>query len=386
MAGLVALALAASAQAEEGFPKACAKAIDKAVVKEMEKEEVVGLAIGVIEDGRIVYLQGYGYEDRDKGVKVDPRETRYRWASLSKPLTAIATMQLVEQGKLALSDDARRWVPGFPKKEHAFTVRHLLTHQSGLPNRQPGKVLPKVCEYEVDHPFADVETACDKFSESPLLFEPGTKYGYTTLGYILLSAVVLRAGGKPFFEQVKDRIATPLGMGTLSPDYPWQDIPHRAVGYRWKRKEGVVLTPESDVSWKLGGGGFLSTVEDLARFAEGVMNDRLVSEETRKAMWTPQKLSTGKLTDNGLGFVIAKDDQGRTKIIHNGSQEGAATRLMIYPAEKRAVVVMSSSEWAKVTTFGNLVLDAVRKTAPKAGTKGTRKGAKGRAPAGRRRG
>lgn len=364
LVAFVALTLSVTAIADP-LPKKRARAIDKAVEAEMAKEELVGLAIGLIEGGEVVYVKGYGFEDREAGVTVDPQRTLFRWASLSKPLTAVAAMQLVEAGALTLSDDVRRLVPELPKKEWPLKVRHLMCHQSGLPHYQKGKVIPRERTYDHPNPFTDVVTAVDTFAESPLLFEPGTRYGYSTHGYILLSAVVQGAGRAPFHEQVRDRIATPLGMTTLTPDWQWEDIPRRAVGYRWKKKEGVVLSPDTDVSWKLGGGGYLSSIDDLARFTEGVMNDRLLKPETRKLMWTRQRLKTGKDTEAGLGFVIAKDDQGRTKIIHNGSQEGAATRLMIYPAERRAVVVMTGCEWAKVTTIGNLAMDALRASAPK---------------------
>jgi CubicO group peptidase (beta-lactamase class C family) len=364
---VLALLVPLLAHAEGELSSRRARAVDRAVLAQMEKEELVGVAIGVIEDNRVVYLKGYGFEDRERSVPLDPERTMLRWASLSKPLTAVVAMQLVEEGVLGLEDDVRRWVPDFPDKGATIRVRHLLSHQSGIPQYQKGKVFPRVRDHDTPHPYADVELALDTFSESPLLFPPGTKYGYSTHAYILLSAVVQRAGGKAFYEQVRERVMKPLGMTNLTPDWQWEDIPHRAVGYRWKKKEGVVLAPDTDVSWKLGGGGFLSTVADLARFVEGVMNDELVRLETRKKMWTKQRLAKGKVTEAGLGFVIAKDDQGRTKIIHNGSQEGAATRMMIYPAEKRAVVVMTACEWAKVTTIGNLVMDAVRETAPKKG-------------------
>lgn len=357
--------LAQPSWAADPLPPKRARAIDAAVQAEMEKEELVGVAIGVIEDGQIIYTKGYGFEDQAAGVAMDAQRSLLRWASLSKPLTAVAAMQLVEKGELKLEDDASRWVPELPKKEWPITVRHLLCHQSGLPHYQKGKVLPRERDYEDPHPFMDVVTAIDTFAESALLFQPGTKYGYSTHAYILLSAVVQAAGKAPFRDQVIARVAKPLGMTTLTPDWQWEDIPRRAVGYRWKKKEHVVLAPDTDVSWKLGGGGWISSVEDLACFVVGLMDDQLVSAETRKKMWTKQKLRSGKETEAGLGFVMATDDQGRTKIIHNGSQEGAATRLMIYPKEGRAVVVMTGCEWAKVTTIGNLVMDAVRKTAPK---------------------
>lgn len=326
--------------------------LDRAVVEAMREDAAVGLAIGVIRDGQIVYLQGYGLADREREVRVSSG-TLFRWASVSKPLTAIAAMQLAEQGKLSLVENVRTYVPEFPEKGALITPYRLLCHQGGIVHYTNGRVVRTKRSYPMEHPYQHIVLALDRFKESPLVCPPGSKFSYSTHGYMLLSAVVERAGEAPFAEQVRDRIARPLGMTTLQPDYQWVDLPGRAVGYR--RKAGAIVTSrDADVSWKLGGGGFISNIEDLARFAEGLIDGRLVSRETTGQMWTPQRTADGTATGYGLGFVVTTQN-GKLKISHTGGQDKTRVRMVIYPECRHGVVVMTNSEWIDPGRYSTLV-------------------------------
>ena len=199
------------------------KRVDQAMRGEMASQDLVGLAVGVIQDGEITHLKGYGMANREQRLPVT-RQTMFRWASISKSLTAVAAMQLWERGELELEREARHYVPEFPDKGTALSVRHLLCHQGGIVHYTNGKVIRTGRDYPVAHPFENVIFALDTFRESPLVNEPGEKYSYTTHGYILLSAIVERARKQKFAHQVRDRIAKPLELGTLQPDYQWVEI------------------------------------------------------------------------------------------------------------------------------------------------------------------
>ena len=347
------------------------KAVDAAMWDEMKRQELVGRAVGVIVDGRVVYTQGYGWADREKQVPVT-RATMFRWASISKSLTAVAAMQLWERKQLELTTDVRRLVPEFPAKVAQITLRHLLCHQGGIVHYTNGKVVVTVRRYEQPNPFENVLMALDTFKHSPVVNAPGEKFAYTTHGYILLSAAVERAGKQKFADQVRDRIAKPLGMKSLQPDYQWRDIPHRAVGYR-KRDGEIVPSTNTDVSWKLGGGGYISNIDDLAKFALGLLHHNLVQKGTAAKMWTPQKLNNGKFTSYGLGFSIAQYHEGKlgkwqpaklkhpgptpiTLVGHGGSQEKTRTRLLIIPGQNVGVVVMTNSENGDSTKLAGRLL------------------------------
>ena len=327
--------------------------LDAVIQKQIRQQGLVGVCVGVIQDGEIVYSKGFGFQDREKSVK-SGRKTMFRWASISKPVTAIAALQLVEKGQLSLDDDVRKYVPEFPDHGHVVRVRDLMCHQSGIVHYRNGRVVKTLRKYESDHPYENVILALDTFRESPLIHPPGSKVSYSTHAYILLSAVVERAGNKKFFEQVNERICQPLGLESLQPDYQWVEIPNRAIGYSKARLTGkTVASTDTDVSWKLGGGGFISNIDDMALFAAGLMGDKLINAETKKWMWSPQTLADGTTTNIGLGLFIRGADDQTMILSHNGSQEKTRTRLVISPSTGLGIVVMSNSEYAdcgKITT------------------------------------
>ena len=310
----------------------------------MEDQEAVGVAVGLIKDNRIVYLKGYGLADRERKIPVD-RGTMFRWASISKCLTAVAAMQLSQRDRLDIDAEVRGLVPEFPDKGFAITTRQLLSHLGGIVHYSNGEVVRTETDYSSPHPFEDVVLALDTFKESPLVNDPGEKYSYTTHGFILASAVVQRAGKQKFADQVHERIARPAGMTTLQPDYQWIEIPNRAVGYT--RRDGqVIRDSDTDVSWKLGGGGFISNIDDLALFATGLLNGAFVNRETRSMMWTRQQTNANKQTKYGLGFSVVGEGRNQ-KVYHSGSQEKTKTRMVLYPNRAIGVVVMCNSRHVK---------------------------------------
>ena len=358
-----------------GFPAELAQRMDEAARAEMGRQQIVGLAVGVIQEGRISYLKGYGWSDREKRIPVS-RKTMFRWASISKSLTALVAMQLWEKGQLKLDGDVRQYVPEFPDKAQRITPRQLLSHQGGIVHYSNGPVVVTLRQYDQANPFESVLLAVDTFKESPLVNLPGQKYAYTTHGFILLSAAVERAGKQKFIHQVRDRIAKPLGMNTLQPDYQWIDIPNRTIGYR-KRQNNIVVSSNTDVSWKLGGGGYISSIEDLAKLGEGLLNGKLIQPKTRELMWVPRKTTTGKQTSYGLGFrrwkyvngalqsvsaeasVTESKNQVLMQLVgHSGSQEKTKTLLVLEPQKRFGLVLMSNSEHTQIYSLAEALMKA----------------------------
>jgi CubicO group peptidase (beta-lactamase class C family) len=298
--------------------------------------------------------------DRETGTPVDS-STLFRWASISKPLTAVAAMQLVEAGRLDLDADVRTLVPEFSAKATPIgtpvTMRQLLAHLGGIVHCSNGPVVRTVREYEQANPYQSVILALDTFAESPLVNQPGKKFAYTTHGYILASAVVERAGGAAYADQVIERICKPLGLTTLQPDYQWISIPDRAVGYR-KIAGVVVPTTNTDVSWKLGGGGWISNIHDLAAFGAGMLGDAVLSAESRKTMWTRQQTIAGEQLGYGLGWDVSEPNE-RLRVAHNGSQEKTQTRLVLYPDDAHGIAVMTNSEYAKPGAITTAIYRAI---------------------------
>jgi serine beta-lactamase-like protein LACTB, mitochondrial len=334
-----------------------ALAVDQAVTAEMTKQHLVGVAIGIIQRGRIVYTKGYGYADRERGTPVSTK-TVFNWASNSKPLAAVAAMQLMEKGELDLNRNVRDYVPEFPDKGEVITSRDLLCHQSGIPHYENGVIIPAARKERGARAYSDPVLALDRFKLSPLLFKPGEKYSYSSYAYILLSAVIQRAGRESFLRQVEQRIAAPLKMKSLQLDLESGPKDHWAVRYTHREQGEVVRARPDPEYWKYGAGGFKSNVEDFARWAEGLINHRVVSEKTEAMMWRAQETSDHKNTSYGLGFHV--DDQNGLKVSHDGAQTGVATRMVIYPRGKSGVVVMCNTSPAKPGEISTAIYSALK--------------------------
>jgi len=326
-------------------------ALHGALRQEFARQELVGLAVAVVVEDEIDEFY-FGFADREARTPVGP-STMFRWASISKPLVAVRAVQLAEAGRLDLDDDVRVLVPEFPVKPWPVTARQLAGHLGGVVHYSNGEVIVTERSEAEGRPLMDTVAALDRFKESPLVCEPGSRYSYSTHGYMLLGAAVARAGEGSLREQVDEFIAAPLGMASLQPDDQGVSISGRARGYRRVARQ-VVPSLDRDVSWKLAGGGFISTVGDLARFARGLMGDDLLPRPALDRMWTPLRLSSGERTSYGLGFSVASVGGERT-VRHTGSQEKTRTLLSVRPDSGRAVVVMTNSEFGRVKPVASLV-------------------------------
>lgn len=338
-------------------------AVHAAVRTEAQRQNAVGVAVGVLIDGKIAFYSSTGYQDRELQIPVS-RTTMFRWASISKSLTAITLLQLAEQKLLSTDQTVNHFLPDYPPQRtsdgqsHEITLEQLLTHQSGIVHYTNGVVKGTPRDYLRLHPFKQVQLALNGFNQSQLVHLPGTAYSYTTRGYILLSAIVEQIAGRPFHAQVNRFIAKPLGMNTLQPDYQWKRLQNRAIGYRKLPTGKVVPSSDTDVSWKLGGGGFISTIDDLAKFAEGLLQHKLVNNATETMMYRRHEITDGTLTNYGLGFQSKKID-GRSTVGHGGSQEKTKTRLAIDLESNSGVVLMSNSEYVDTTNFTGVIFKAI---------------------------
>lgn len=361
--------------------------IDEALRPLMDDQHIVGLAVGVVEAGHISFLKGYGYADREAAVPVDARQTMFRWASISKPLTAIVATTLQRGGVVDFDGSIKTWYPeyrvprkftveckrrrktvevfgaelecedGFadarlPRGDRVITLRQLLSHTAGIIGfKSPrGRVFPKSRDLNDPKRNKGLEWGLKRLFTKPLLNPPGAAFNYSTFGFNLAAIVMQRAAGKAYPDLVRDIIASPVGMTSLQPDYEWVDIPHRAAGYKAKKRRGKVREMKRqtsyDVSWKMAGGGFVSTAEDLARFCGALMDESLLSADEKQRLWTEQITTEDEPTEYGLGFSVGTHE-GRRYIEHAGVQTKARSRLRLYPDEDLCIVVMSNSTTAK---------------------------------------
>ena len=307
----------------------------------MTAHNVPGMSVAVVVDGKLQWSNGYGFADRENFVPAKAT-TVYRTASIGKTMTATAAMQLVEQQKLDLNADIRDYCPAFPAKQWRITPWNLLTHTSGI--RHYGG--PHDREEQLSNVHYDsINASLAPFKDDPLLFEPGTKMLYSTYGFEVLGCVIEGASKTTFLTYMRDHIWLPAEMNTTRDDDPAAIVPNRAAKYMLDANKHLQNAPAIDMSNKMAAGGYLTTINDLGRFAEAVMNGKLVKPETFAMMTTPAKLTNGQAIGYGLGWGVETElwhDDRWT--FHGGSTTGASGMVVLMPKHKFAVVFLTNLE------------------------------------------
>ncbi|NTX60137.1 beta-lactamase family protein [Myxococcus sp. CA051A] len=324
---------AEAAEGPRGFSPEVTQALDAIVRSELSQGPVAGLTVGVTR-GAQRWVCGYGLRDLAKRLPATPRTT-FRMASVTKSFTAVAVLQLVEQGKLDLDADIHTLVPGYPAKQWTVTVKDLLGHLSGVPTYDGLASSNNV------KPVSTGE-AISAFSEKPLAFEPRTRYLYSTWGYNLLGAAVEAASGKSYRDYLRENVFQPAGMEHADLDVTATRDEHQAVGYRVK--DGV-LKPSRflDVSSRFGGGGTRATVGDMLGFGRAVLAHRLVKRDTMGKMQASMATRDGRLTDYGMGFATYPL-RGHYLVAHAGGQPETTTLLVMFPAEDTVIALATNIE------------------------------------------
>lgn len=330
--------------------------VARAVEAQRAAQKIPAVSLAIAHGGKIAYAKAFGTADLENDVAATTASL-FRTASIAKPLTATAVMQLAEQGKLDLDAPIRKYVPKWPEKHASSTCRQLLAHIGGVRHYKFSG------EASGTKAFFDLESTLGLFKDDALVAPPGTKFSYTTFGYTLLGLAVERASGQPFVVYMEKNVFGKAGMTHTGADNTFMLLKHRARGYQklarrdWSRmpkwiqdrvKPGEIFNANlHDTSMKIPGGGFLSTPTDLCRFAVGMMSGRLVKQETRDAMWTRQKTEDGKEIRYGLGWNVGTAS-GQPMISHSGGQAGTSCYLVMLPKSNVAVAAMTNLRGANV--------------------------------------
>ncbi len=312
------------------FPQGKTEKLDQYLNNFKNNKDVPSISAGVAHAGKIVWLGANGYSDIENNVHASSN-TVYRIASISKTITAVAIMQLVEKGKVKLDDDALKYLPFFPKKKWKFTVRQLLNHTSGIRTYKPG-------EFNSTRYFPTIKDAISVLINDPLAYKPGTKYLYTTLGYNLLAAIIENVSGLTFPQYLQTYIFGPSCMYSTETEYQPALVPHRARGYVRDKKRNLINAPLADLSIKYPGGGIISTSDDLLNFGIHLMDGTLLKPSTIDSMLVPVKLTNGRIIPVGLGLEIKKDKDGNTYYGHLGGGTGFSCLLLMYPKDSLVTV------------------------------------------------
>jgi CubicO group peptidase (beta-lactamase class C family) len=314
--------------------------VERILSEAMTVHHIPGASIGVVVNGVPVWTHGYGMADLEGSVEARDT-TLYRLASVSKPLSAVAAMTLVEHHKLDLDAPVQQYCPAFPQKQWPVTVRELLSHTAGVRHYNDKDPDIEHGAEETRH-FNTIDDALPKFAADPLLFQPSTKFNYSTYGYTVVGCAIEGASGENFYDYLRESVLSPAGMTHTVVDNIQTIVPNRARGYDLLNGQ-VINAGLMDSSYKIPGGGLVSNVDDMANFIVAMLHNRIVSAETAVLMWTPLKTSDGKEGGYGLGFGIG-DQHGWKAIAHTGGQKGTSTIIYLIPEKQFGVAILTNLE------------------------------------------
>ncbi len=326
-------------------PPATAKRIDDIVAKAAAEQHTPAISVAIALNGQVQYLKAFGKADLENNVPATP-ETLFRTGSIAKPMTAVAVMRLVEDGKLDLDAPIQKYCPAFPEKPWTVTAREVLGHISGIRHYKEG-------EMDSTHHYPRLSDGFAIFANDPLLFEPATNYQYSTYGYSVIGCVLEGATGKSYPEIMQQLVFGPAHMTHTVPDDVFEIVPHRARGYS-KRNAQVINAGLIDSSYKIPGGGYVTSAGDLVTLADALLAGTLVRPETLKLMWTSQKLRDGKATGYGMGWGVGQFEN-EDIAGHSGGQQGCSSSLTIYPKRKMVVAVMINMDSADATKVDHFI-------------------------------
>ena len=319
-----------------------ADSVDDLVLAEMKRSGTPGIGIAVVKDGKIVREQGYGLANVEHQVPVKA-DTIFQSGSIGKQFTAALVMLLVEDGKLKLDEPISRYLNKTPKAWKNITVRHLLTHTSGLTD--PGKKVDLRKDYTDDQLVAIAATM-------PLTFQPGERWEYSNVGYHLLGFICNKVGGKFYGDQLRERVFAPIGMGARV--ISERDIvANRAAGYdvvdgQLKNQNWVSPTMNSTAD-----GSLYMTAHDLALWDLALYQDKPLNANIKKLSWTPVELKKGAYP-YGFGWNLDPVN-GHRRVWHNGSWQGFRTMISRFVDDKLTVIVLANSSSAPVEKIGSQI-------------------------------
>ncbi len=313
--------------------------VDKVVEAQRVAQKIPGVSVAVCRRGKIVKAGGYGLANVELNVAAAP-ETIYQTGSVGKQFAAMAVMMLVEEGKLSLNDKISKYINDTPPAWSGITVRHLLTHTSGIPD-YAGDVGPlgnQVIDLRRDYTEEQLVAA---FTKMPMDFAPGEKWSYSNTGYALLGFIIRRVTGEFYGDVLQQRIFHPLGMTSTRIISEADIVPNRSSGYRLvdgqlKNQEWVSPTLNTTAD-----GALYTNVLDMAKWDAALDARKLLKQSSYDAMWSPVKLNNGKTYPYGFGWFLS-DENGKKVVSHDGAWQGFTMNITRHLDERLTVIVMTN--------------------------------------------
>ena len=295
------------------------------VKAEMKRQHIPGLSLAVARDGEVILAEGYGLAQMEGNVAAKP-ETVFKICSVSKQFIATGIMLLVQEGRLKLDDPISGYLEGIPATWKAITIRHLLTHTSGIVREAPGFDPFKI--------QSDAEVVKSAYP-LPLRFAPGEKWEYSNTGYFALAEIIRKVAGRTWSDYLSEKVFRPSGMSRTFPTNTKETLPNRSLGYTDNNK----LLKADDWPALRPSGAFLSTVLDLARWDAMLYTEKVLSDATRRQMWSPVKLNDGTSYPYGFGWQLG-EFRHRKLVHHSGGMPGFRAAFARFVDDRLTIIVL----------------------------------------------
>ena len=345
-------ALAAPFAATLGAQDVSAAQIDSVVRRAVAEKGIVGLSVGVMQNGRVILAKGYGVRDRETKDTVTPR-TMFAIGSVTKQFTCSLLLMLAEEHRLSLTDPVAKYYPRLTRAKD-ITLIDLGGHLSGYRDYYPLDFVDR--EMQKSQP---ADAIIDEYATRPLDFEPRSRYSYSNTGFLILGGVIAKASGEPYAKFLSDRILTPLKLTRT--EFEPAARPDMAKGYTsFGLSEPISVEPEA-AGWAGAAGAIWSTPSDLLTWDLALIDHKLISQDSYKVMVTPQRLTDGRSIGYGCGEGI--NDRGPAVVLsHGGAVSGFVASNTVIPATHSAVVLLSNTDFSPI---GALNQELVAKLMPK---------------------
>jgi len=322
-----------AAPAPAGFD---AKELEQRIAREFEQHRMVGLAVAVSLDGKVVFEKGYGVRSLESREPVTA-DTRFGVGSVTKQFTCAAVLALADEGKLDFDDPVSKYYPDLTDAQH-ITLRDLGGHTSGYRDYYPLDFTDTRMRS-----VRPIEQIIVDYARKPLDFPPRSRYSYSNTGYLMLGRIAERVGGKPLSEQMRLRIFEPLGMANTALRITPAELPGSARGYTQVLMAGAEPIEAEAQDWLAGAGGLWSTAADLLRWDEAFLAGRAVSEHARAAMTTPLRLTDQRSSGYGCGLGVY-DRPDMLRWSHTGAVAGFSALNAMVPNRRLAFAVLANTE------------------------------------------
>lgn len=308
--------------------------VDSCIASQMAIRHIPGLALAVIRDGVPVKIKGYGFANLELNVPVTP-QTVFQSASVGKQFTAAIVMLLVEQGKIRLDEPISTYLPDPPPAWRKITMRHLLTHTSGIVDHMGDSLAPDLRrDYTEDQMLGLLR-------RYPLAFQPGEKWAYTNAGYALIGVIIHRVSGRYFGDLLKQYVFGPLAMETARIISEPDIVPNRAAGYRlekgeWKNQDWVAPSFNTTAA-----GSLHISILDLVKWDAALSSGKILSKSSYDQMWSRVRLTSDSLHPYGFGWMLSPVN-GHRSVYHPGGWQGFNNCIARYPDDRLSVILLTN--------------------------------------------